>query len=151
SCPALSGDGPLNTTTLSTFPKDGVLTYTVTVKHTVDDTYTDVGLNTEITLPDTPAGMVEVNEGNNTSNSAQRTRNNSANLNVTVAQQTIASPATNCPGDNTVYTPGCEARYTVEFSNAGPDAASNAKISFSRYETGGGNSFTWTCSASGTV
>ncbi len=150
-CPATSGSTPLSNVAITTFPKNGKLTYAITVNHTVNDSYSSTGIDASVSLPTTPAGMLDTNTGNNSSGSAsRRTRNAAANLSAQVSQTAIATPATDCPGGTTSYTPGCRSTFTVEFSNAGPDAANNAKISLARSEAAGA-AIAWTCTASGSA
>lgn len=153
-CPASSGSGAFSNTTVTKFRTGGTLTYTVIVQHAVGDTYPDVGVTGGIALPATPAGMVDLGPGNDsaTSNTAAtpRPRRASANLAVTTTANTIASPATHCPGEATLYTPGCAASYTVEVSNNGPDAANGASFTLKRSEAAAAD-FSWTCTASGSA
>ncbi|MCX7557222.1 beta-propeller fold lactonase family protein [Xanthomonadaceae bacterium JHOS43] len=149
-CPAASGGGAMNNDQIATFPAGGKLTYTVTVLHATTDTYAGAGISASIALPDSPAGLIDRDTGNNSASSTARTRNSAANLSATVTPTTIASPATHCPGGTTVYTPGCASAYTVEILNAGPDAATGASVSMSRLEASNAG-FSWTCTATGGV
>lgn len=147
-CPAASGSSALSAVSVATFPAGGSLSYTVIVQHGVNDAYPSAGITASIALPSSPAGMVDINTGNNSASSTARSRRSAANLSVGTTAQTIASPATNCPGDAATYTPGCAASYQVVVSNAGPDAANGATLDLARSEDAAA-ALSWTCTASG--
>lgn len=143
-CPAAGGTWPK---TISDFPDNGKLTFSVTVNHAVTDTYSGVGITAESTAP---AGTVDTNSANDTQTSTARTRNSAANLKTTVTA-TSSPTAGNCPGNTTtLYTPGCQATYEVEFINNGPDGADGSTLDLNRSEDSAG-AFAWTCTASGSA
>jgi uncharacterized repeat protein (TIGR01451 family) len=147
-CPAADGSGPFSATAVADFPEYGALTYTVIVQHAVGDTYSTVGVTGSIALPASPAGMVDLDTGNNSASSGNRPRRASANLAVATTALVIASPVEHCPGEAALYTPGCAANYTVVVSNGGPNAADGATLVLERTEAAAA-ALAWSCVASG--
>lgn len=146
-CPsgAGSGLGPMTAADIPAFVSGGMLTLTVTVVHGTQEAHVGAGISAEIAPP---AGMVDISPGNNAAaSSPSRTRKPAANLAASVTATTISSPETHCPGGADVYTPGCVATYSVEFTNTGPDDVVGATLSLRRTEFASA-AFGWGCEAS---
>ena len=142
-CP--TGSGALSNAAIASFPAGGTLSFNVIVSHAANQ-LGDAGLEAKIQLPESAGDLLEADPDNNVGE-VIRTRNDAANLSVSVQGTVIASPATHCPSETDIYTPGCLATYSVMVSNAGPDSVTGALFSLQRDEAPA-ESFTWTCESS---
>lgn len=145
-CPSVHPTATMPATVNAVFAKDATLTYDVTVDYPLNQSGT-VGVKAQVTAPSSVTEPTP--DPNPNTATAQRTRNNSANLAVSVTPRAEDPIAEGCPspGSTTTYTPGCAAGYTLTVSNTGPDAAAGATLSIWRSELEEGAIEGWTCTA----
>ena len=110
-CPSTSGTAAFSNVSVASFPKDGVLTYTVTVSHAANELYDQAGIDASIAVPTGSGAPVDINHSNNSA-SASRNIDRRAALRVVKKALQNGSVITQVPANQafdyeiTVYNDG---------------------------------------------
>lgn len=116
-CPSASGTAAFSDVSVTTFPKDGVLTYAITVSHASNELYAQAGITASVDAPTGSGARVDINHSDNTA-SASRNIDRRAVLKVEKKALQNGSAVTQVPANQAFD-------YEVTVYNDGPSDIGN--------------------------